>query len=169
MFMAKKAEFQCGCCKPEFWKNIAKEAAIEPTSTATNSQELTQCQPEDIVVKIEPRNMMNNGDDSSSTGDGMGIGGSGQEALYSLEQQGNPQRSSFVNGNAVLNLNHDPTSGTNASNTNDGFMLGIILFMFYFAVCTVSCCLLSLFILKKKFFSKIISINCMPNDPFLLL
>lgn len=121
----RSAEFRCGCCPQEVWKTVAREAAQGPTANCNPSMvEVAQVPPhsaEDIIVKIEPQQMLTNGDDNSrgahqhATNDG---------GIYSLVQQathGNHHpANSYVNGGSI----HDP-SGSSTSNTSDGFMLGV--------------------------------------------
>lgn len=146
------------------WKQVAKETAQgppgtnslnnanyssgtpvqhHPTPTARPSP-LTHVHPsavEDILVKIEPHQLMTNGDDeeSSSSRGGGGTGTTSDGNIYSIVQQaaatahGNHSQraNNYVNGATI------DASSSSTSNTNDGFMLGLYfvsLFIHFFFV-----------------------------------
>lgn len=144
--LVKKAEFRCGCCSPDLWKTVAKESAQGPLAVDVSQQNSHSSAPphhhpspaEDIIVKIEPSHMLTNGgeddDNSGSRGNHHHHVTSTDGSIYSIVQQaahGNHHpANSYVNGGGV----HD-NSASGASNTNDGFMLGLcpnsVLFFFF--------------------------------------
>ncbi|XP_021950238.1 uncharacterized protein LOC110847577 isoform X4 [Folsomia candida] len=91
--LVKSADFRCGCCPQDMWKQVAKETAQGPLNCSSTQQQSMMLidgggnqqqhnqhhnvsagsQPhgtqsvEDIIVKIEPHQMMTNGDDDESS------------------------------------------------------------------------------------------------------
>jgi hypothetical protein len=128
--LVKKAEFRCSCCSPEMWKTVARESAQGPCASVVEVMNVSQ-PPEDICVKVEPSQMMTNGgggdeDENNSRGTHHV---SSDGSIYSIVHQaahGNQQQhptNTYVNGGTI----HEASAGSN--NTNDGFMLGLFLFL----------------------------------------
>ncbi|XP_035705126.1 uncharacterized protein LOC110847577 isoform X2 [Folsomia candida] len=151
--LVKSADFRCGCCPQDMWKQVAKETAQGPLNCSSTQQQSMMLidgggnqqqhnqhhnvsagsQPhgtqsvEDIIVKIEPHQMMTNGDDdesSSSRGASTTTHHTTSDgSIYSIVQQaahGNHHQpaNNYVNGGSI------DAAGSSTSNTNDGFMLG---------------------------------------------
>lgn len=161
--LVKSADFRCGCCPQDMWKQVAKETAQGPLNCSSTQQQSMMLidgggnqqqhnqhhnvsagsQPhgtqsvEDIIVKIEPHQMMTNGDDdesSSSRGASTTTHHTTSDgSIYSIVQQaahGNHHQpaNNYVNGGSI------DAAGSSTSNTNDGFMLGLyycILFLLF--------------------------------------